>query len=496
MALALALLAAGEWLVWRSTQPGGDGPERVVAAGRQPAAVAVDGRAGRVFVIDGGAGLLRIFDMSGVPLREISINSSSGPVAIDESTGRAFVATDGDTALRVFDTRSGDLLRTVVLNLAQRPSMALDATHHRLYASTDSGVAIIDSRDGRLLRTLTLSTAFNTIVALAVDTQSGRVLALDHNAGTAIILDAGSGRVLRTVHTGNGPNTLAVDAHTARAFVVNVNDFSLTVIDMRSGRVVRTLSVDPGPLALDERSGHLFLATSDNAACGTVYMIDARSGRILHKACMRGIGGLFTAAASDARSQRILFTSEEGVSVFDSRSGALLRPPWTDVGPIADIAVDGRSGRAYVAGQKSFTAYAQDIESSRTWPQQLKQQFPWLPYPPAATPVPAGSGVLGILQLTGGTGWESGKQAWHVGTRREFDRPVPTLQSIRQPDASPQRFQSGGRRSPLVEHRGGHGTAARAHPVEPVPAPRAGRHPERDPAGPVEAALAAGGGRA
>jgi DNA-binding beta-propeller fold protein YncE len=392
------MLAAGGWLAWCAVQPSSDSPERVVAAGRQPAAVAVDARAGRVLVVDYGEGMLRTFDLSGAPLREFTINSSTGPVAVDESTGRAFVAADGNTALRVFDTRSGNQLRIITLNLAQRPSMALDTALHRLYVSSDTGVAIVDTRRIRLLRTLTLSSAFGTIAALAVDERSGHLLALDHDAGTAIVLDGRSGRVLRTIPTGNGPSTLALDTRTARAFVVNANAFSLTVIDTRRGRVVRTLSVGPGPLAVDERRGHVFLATTDSAACGTIYMLDALSGRILHKSCAQGIGGLFTAATVDERSGRVLITSEEGVSIFDARSGTLLRPPWPDVGSIAAIAMDGRSGRAYLVGQKSLSAYAHDIEASRTWPQQIKQQFPWLPYPPAATPIPAGSGVLGILQ--------------------------------------------------------------------------------------------------
>jgi DNA-binding beta-propeller fold protein YncE len=395
--LALATLAAGGWLAWRATQPASDAPERMVAAGQQPAAVAIDSRAGRVLVVDYGAGMLRTFDLSGAPLRTNPINSSTGPLAVDEGTGRAFVAADGDTALRIFNTRSGDLLRTITLNLAQHPAMAPDATLHRLFVSSDSGVAIVDTRSGRLLRTFTLSSSFDTIVALAVDKRSGRLLALDHNAGTAIMLDARSGRVLRTIPTGNGPSTLALDSRTARAFVVNANGFNLTVIDTRRGRVVRTLSLDPGPLAVDERRGHVFLATTDSAACGSIYVLDALSGRILHKACVPGIGGLFTAAAVDEPSGRLLVTSEEGVSIFDAR-GTLLRPTWPDVGPIVAMAIDGRSGRAYLAGQKSFTAYAHDIGASRTWPQQLKQQFPWLPYPAAATPIPAGSGVLGILQ--------------------------------------------------------------------------------------------------
>jgi len=402
--LVLAMLVAGGWVTWRVLQPGSPGLERVVAAGRQPAAIAIDSRAGRVFVVDYGAGTLRIFDMSGALLREIAINSSSGPVAIDESSGHAFVATDGNTTVRMFDTRSGDLLRTVTLNLAQRPSMALDAEIHRLFVSTDAGVAMFDTRDGRMLRTLTLSTAFDAIAALAVDTANGYVLALDHNDRSAIVLDARSGRVLRTIRTGNGPSTLAVDSRTARAFVVNVNDFSLTVIDTHSGKVVRTLSVDPGPLAVDERSGHVFLATSNSAACGTIYMLDALSGRILHSSCVNGIGGLFSAATIDERSGHVLFTSEGGVSVFDAHNGALVRPPWPDIGPIAAIAIDHRSGRAYVAGQKSLTAYAHDMESTRSWLQQVQQQFSWLHYPPAATPLPAGSGVLGILQTTAGTG--------------------------------------------------------------------------------------------
>ena len=92
----------------------------------------------------------------------------------------------------------------------------------------------------------------------------GVIVGDTHDAVTHIF-DARSGRIVKAVRLGTDPNRdwwgpVGVDEESHRAFAVGVR--GMRVLDLRSGRVLRAVNT-PGPaVAVDSRTGHVFIMSS------------------------------------------------------------------------------------------------------------------------------------------------------------------------------------------------------------------------------------------
>lgn len=162
----------------------------------------------------------------------------------------------------------------------------------------------------------------------ALVSAEGRFFVANSNDGTVSVLDTRALRVLRTVpvggHPGQNITALVADGRSGHVFVAT-SDNVLTTLDDRSGAVVATRSLAPclSSLVVDEGSGHLFAGDCQD---GAVWMIDARSGRIL---ATTAAGGQPHELEADQRTGRVFLTlgsnGAGGLSVLDASSGRLLR---------------------------------------------------------------------------------------------------------------------------------------------------------------------------
>jgi YVTN family beta-propeller protein len=110
--------------------------------------------------------------------------------------------------------------------------------------------------------------------AIAVDARRGHAFVANAYDGSVSMVEARSGRVLRTVAVGANPWSLAVDPRADRVLVSTGQGLwpswssatagRVQVLDGRTGRRLRTVAVGLGPaaLAVDKRSGHVFVANS------------------------------------------------------------------------------------------------------------------------------------------------------------------------------------------------------------------------------------------
>lgn len=189
-----------------------------------------------------------------------------------------------------------------VAKRARRVFVVGDGIPHASIDPTVPGVvAMLDARTGRLLRTLAFGHGLYPY-PIAVDNATGRVFIPDYGNGVrdmtaplgpgrVITLDARTGRVLRTTTVGVGPVAVAVDERSGRVFVLNHNDRyygqqsnergSVSVLDARTGLLLRTVAVggSPSAVAIDTRLGHAFVIVSDMS----VAMLDATSGALLKR---------------------------------------------------------------------------------------------------------------------------------------------------------------------------------------------------------------------
>lgn len=177
------------------------------------------------------------------------------------------------------------------------------------------------------------------------------------------VLDSGSGRVVRTVIAG-GP--IAVDERSGRVFIPAPR--GIAMLDARSGALVRTIPLHdgkrPDALAVDETTQRVFVVTSSlpqSSGFETVHTLNARDGRLIQAitvgwdpdsiALDRRRGRLYIANVNVKTANGVVTVVSGRISGLDARSGKLRRRIAMPGYAKAVIAVDDRAGRMVSATQ-------------------------------------------------------------------------------------------------------------------------------------------------
>ena len=240
--------------------------------------LAVDDRAGRVYVadvtddgisvLDAGTGT-RMYTLTrthmGIPTPS---QSTSDPqpyqVEVDGRAGRVFVRSVN--TMSVLDARSGRVIRTYS-GAANTGLVALDARLERAFV-IGSRLSELDVHSGRLLRARTFGDFPNDAV---VDDQVHRLFICAGNGLMMLDIRSYTLQPMMTAGCGSG---MAIDERTRHLFVVpfapfdnsgiNTGPSSVRVLDTRSGALLSTIRVGwyTGPIAVDERSGRVFVINS------------------------------------------------------------------------------------------------------------------------------------------------------------------------------------------------------------------------------------------
>ncbi len=207
-----------------------------------------------------------------------------------------------------------------------------------------------------------------------VDERANRALFAGFDRGVSLV-DTRDGELVRAIGVGAPArlHTLAVATRAGHAFVVSMGrqgspgvppgSSTVSMIDTRGGAVLRTttLGIEAGPVAVDEITGYVFVAATGPTkrdgtprGPGAVSMIDARSGALVHTVAV-GLGP--TAIAVDGRTGRafVLNGQSDSVSVVDTSSGTVRRTVRVGRNPLA-AAVDEVTGRVFVTSPGGWPA--------------------------------------------------------------------------------------------------------------------------------------------
>ncbi len=303
-----------------------------------------------------------VFNIPVPPVSAVYSNFGyQGPLVVDTRTGYAAVATTAGVAL--LDTRTGAVVRTIPLSQGDAMALAVDEQSGHVIAA-GAGVAVLDARRAAIVRAAPASLF---PLGMVVDERAGHAFILNGRAfgGHVVMLDTGTGRVRHTAVVSSEDSALAgaVDTRTARAFVTSLTDDSVSVLDTQTGVVVATVLVarSPRAVAVDERRGRVFVASSGVASGGSgLNVLDARTGTVLR---IQPLTTSPLALAVDALTGRVFLVNGardaygaalgiSSISTLDAQSGAILRTvPIPENLNLASIAVDARRGRVFVSSQ-------------------------------------------------------------------------------------------------------------------------------------------------
>ncbi|HEY2049291.1 MAG TPA: hypothetical protein VGH03_08105, partial [Caulobacteraceae bacterium] len=280
---------------------------------------AVDLKRGRLFLSAEASGQIEVFDLkSGVLIRSGGDIRTPHRLAVDETTGRLFAADGGDASVKVFDE---------TLRLIKRIPVGADP---------DGGVYDASRRIFYVgARTDGSPDAPSSIAAIS----------------TATMAVEGSTPI--PAHT---LKDMIIDRPTGRLYVSMRDKNEVGVVPLAGG-ALRTFSASGMnqnvPLALDARRRLLFVGARKP---GKLFVLDADDGRTLAAFDCTDVSD---SMAYDARSQRLLVTGVDGLSVFNVHGTAQVTP----VG--LDAQVEGKSSlyvpslhRLYVARPRSDTQAA------------------------------------------------------------------------------------------------------------------------------------------
>ena len=175
--------------------------------------------------------------------------------------------------------------------------------------------------------------------------------------GTLSMLDVRHVRLVATITLRASPSAIAVDARTGHVFVVSetasiagtMNPAGVTLLDPGNGRAHRTTTIGgfPQGIAVDDRAGRVFVTGGGDGT--SVSMLDARTGGLVHTvptgtypgivAVDKGHGHAFV-AMGDTTGNRVL--------VLDARTGTVRRTIPIRGEIVKAMVVDERTGRAFV----------------------------------------------------------------------------------------------------------------------------------------------------
>lgn len=303
--------------------------------------------------------------------------SLQGPyLTVDAAAHRLFVLADAppEGRLDIYDTRTLRLLSVTPLppqgmhtaSSAARGDaapLAPDGPEGRLIAGHlwHSVVSVLAAASGRVLATVPVGPssfegALAVVPSIAVDSRVHRAYVGLPDLGAVTTIGVRRGRALRTVQVGPDAGAPLVDARTGRVIVASLG--AVSVLDGRSGALVRrTISsqtIDRYPVAIDARSGNIYVAGFNGQS---VSVFDGVSGRLQRSTPVPGApeaistdaaGRVFVVVGHQHNSAQGMVADATALCVLDGVTGHLRHVVPLAASIDARLYLDGRANRALV----------------------------------------------------------------------------------------------------------------------------------------------------
>jgi hypothetical protein len=193
---------------------------RSVAGFDEPQGVAYEPRSDTVYVASGGDGSLRLFSGEDfAPVGSLELGKDADNVRIDRDAHRVFVGY-GDGALAVIDAATRKRIADVPLQ-GHPESFQLDAMSGRVFVNVPDArqIAVVSRKTMRQVATW-YTDGFRSNYPLALDSHSGRALAVFRSPAWIGVYEATTGRLLSGTEACADADDIFIDAKRHRAYVI------------------------------------------------------------------------------------------------------------------------------------------------------------------------------------------------------------------------------------------------------------------------------------
>ena len=221
----------------------------------------------RGWISNGRSGEVTVFDTGSLKTLATLKATGANPDAIlyDPASGHVFTFNGRSADATAFDAASGKVLATIALPGKPEFAVSDGAGHVWVNIEDRNELVELDPRAGAVRATWSLAPC-QSPSGLALDVTHRRLFSVCDNK-TMTVLDADSGHHVADVPIGEGPDAAAFDSQRGLVFSSNGQSGTLTVVQEENPDHYRVLATVPTQttartLALDSKSGHLFLSAA------------------------------------------------------------------------------------------------------------------------------------------------------------------------------------------------------------------------------------------
>jgi DNA-binding beta-propeller fold protein YncE len=228
--------------------------------------IAVAPELNRGYISNGRSSTMTVFNLASLDtIAEVKTGDRPDAILYDAATHHVFTFNGGGKNTTVFDAAS--FAEAGTIDLGGKPEFAQADGQGRVYVNIEdtSEIVAIDSRALKVINRWKLAPCEEPS-GLALDREHHRLFSGCDNQ-TMAVSDAVAGRVVATVPIGEGVDANAFDDIRQIAFSSNGGSQTLTVVAERTPdryEVLDNVTTQRGArtMALDHKTGHLFLATA------------------------------------------------------------------------------------------------------------------------------------------------------------------------------------------------------------------------------------------
>lgn len=230
--------------------------------------VALITRLGRGYVSNGRDDSVTVFDLTSLAfLGKIAVGKNPDAIFYEPTVRRVFTCNGRSNDLSVIDPDAGKVVATVPLT-GKPETPASDGRTLFVNIEDKSAIERVDLKSLRSLGSWPLAPVEEPS-GLAFDPRGHRLFAVGSNGKMAVV-DSRTGKVLATPPIGDGPDAAAYDAKRDLVFSSNGEGTVTVLRRAKDGMygVVQTVKTVPSArtMAIDERTGRLYLSAADRVA--------------------------------------------------------------------------------------------------------------------------------------------------------------------------------------------------------------------------------------
>ena len=211
---------------------------------------------------------LTMFDSTSTALlKSIQVDGNPDGLSLDASAHRVYVLSHSTPNITAINTADGAVLGTVNLDAAVEETVSDGKGHLYVALEDKDAVGVVDTKSMTVTARYPLAGQGGTPAGLALDTKNHVLFVACRNPAVLVMMNADSGAILASLPIGAQNDGVLFNPATREA-LAPTGDGHLTVVkEDGPGRfsIEQTLTTLPGArtIALDAKTGHIFLMTAD-----------------------------------------------------------------------------------------------------------------------------------------------------------------------------------------------------------------------------------------